>query len=1048
MHIVTIDFESFWDSKTYTLSKMGPIEYIRDPRFHAQLLAIRVDRGPVTVFEDKEIEPVLRKLDIERNDMMLVGHNINGFDALVLSEHYGIHPKWIFDTMAAARWSGIARCTGESHAALTYFLGNGIKEEGTVVSNGKHWPHGFTAHERAYYKKYCGNDVLQCSENLFKMLPFCTPDCIRFASMTARMATEPVLWLQQQMLEQYIVELDHRAEQSRLEVCQLFNFPTKEAFLYAIRSADRFCAMLRFLGQEPPMKLSVTKTATAKAKLEAELEKLQTGMHGQSVTITNAVYRRTNELRAILANPDNYKVYTPALAKTDLDFITLQDHPDPRIALLVQTRLAHNSSIQRSRAERFLTLSKHKRPVPVMLNVYKAHTSRYTAGNSEGATDGTQFQNLNKRDPNQLTLRRSIQAPPGYKVVAVDSSQIEARILPWMAQQLDLLEQFRRGEDPYSQLAQKIFNIKWQVIKAGASQGGKTLKNYRNVGKTGILSCLAAGTEVLTDTGWVAIERLTQQHNLWDGESWVQHQGLICNGKKTTINLDGVFMTPDHLIFDGISWNRADKFIKTPSLWSRAKHFGGEKFLTCVRQNRSITFWNAPIVNGRGGSHRIVFPKLLRSIANIAHIGIVHTLRFLRGSTKILSLALCTENSQLLLLNTAEETGTSESNVVVEQKNTGSYYLTCLVENLLGATGALKRKHQRPTSKNIRHMPMYALILRIGAGFSIVLRRVYNGVKTLKPKRTSTTALAAYVYPSLPAGSSWNILSRLMDGMTHLKKWTGRTTIRATNQGIFVLSPEGKTSETGDPCQNYKTVYDILNVGSKNCFLVKTQNNYIMVHNCGYGVGYEKFSDTLLRSGVRLDYDLVKHREIAQHAHAVYRQTNSSIVFFWKRCMNVIKQMAVGGSGSFGGPNDNTFEYGIMPLPGGRLVPSVRMPSGYMIRYYNLRAEENDEGKLEYFYNRPKGRNFVKTKIYGGSFCENLCQGLAFQLLMWQACRMDEAGIILKGNNHDAWIAVPPEAEAENTKEAMMHWMSQIPEWSPGLPIACTGEIADDYTVA
>ena len=62
VHIITMDFETAWDSKDYTLSKMGPISYIRDPRFYAQLLSVRVDRGPVQVFEHDEIPGILHAM--------------------------------------------------------------------------------------------------------------------------------------------------------------------------------------------------------------------------------------------------------------------------------------------------------------------------------------------------------------------------------------------------------------------------------------------------------------------------------------------------------------------------------------------------------------------------------------------------------------------------------------------------------------------------------------------------------------------------------------------------------------------------------------------------------------------------------------------------------------------------------------------------------------------------------------------------------------------------------------------------------------------------
>ena len=58
--------------------------------------------------------------------------------------------------------------------------------------------------------------------------------------------------------------------------------------------------------------------------------------------------------------------------------------------------------------------------MPVMLNAFKAHTSRYTAGNSEGSSDKLNLQNLSKRDPSQLTLRKAVQAPEGMALVACD----------------------------------------------------------------------------------------------------------------------------------------------------------------------------------------------------------------------------------------------------------------------------------------------------------------------------------------------------------------------------------------------------------------------------------------------------------------------------------------------------------------------------------------------------------------------------------------------------------------------------------------------------
>ena len=59
--------------------------------------------------------------------------------------------------------------------------------------------------------------------------------------------------------------------------------------------------------------------------------------------------------------------------------------------------------------------------MPISLQAFKAHTGRYTAGTQEGS-DGLNFQNMSKRDPNQLAIRKAIRVPDGYTVLACDSS--------------------------------------------------------------------------------------------------------------------------------------------------------------------------------------------------------------------------------------------------------------------------------------------------------------------------------------------------------------------------------------------------------------------------------------------------------------------------------------------------------------------------------------------------------------------------------------------------------------------------------------------------
>lgn len=688
MRIIALDWETYFSSRDYTLSKMSPVAYIRDPRFTPLCMGVCIwdsdnpdTVSPTLVFEAEDIPAALEAMKLDQPGKAVLGHNMSGFDALILSEYYKIKPYMILDTICCARWCGISRMMSESHGVLTDYLKHGIKQAGTVVSNGKKSKSDFTPDEWTFFKQYCADDTQQCMENFLSMLPYLTLDALKFQSITAKMGTEPTLMLDQQMLEGYIRELDDRAEKSMQEVSKLFHFTTKEEFLKAIRSADKFCNMLRQLDCEPPMKYSDAKSESKRKTMEAQ------GMD--------------------TSDPDSYAVYTPALAKTDLEFLDLLDHPDPRVELLVQSRLDNNSSMEKSRALRLLETSKTGKPLPVMLKAFAAHTGRYGAGVSEGATDGNNLQNLSKRDPKKLTLRRAIQAPAGYKLIACDLSQIEARLLAYEACQDDLLDQFAKGEDSYSILAEAIFNVPWREIKAGAKSGDKKLKNYRNIGK------------------------------------------------------------------------------------------------------------------------------------------------------------------------------------------------------------------------------------------------------------------------------------------------------------LLVLS-------------------------------------------CGYGTSAQKLSNTLLRQGVHLHEDRERHAEEAKHCHSIYRLSNSAIVGFWKTCQGVLEHLAMGGSGVFGGPNGDLFSYGMMPVCGSdEPVPSVTLTeSGYIMRYPNLRAEKNEKGRLEYFYDRQKGKASMKVRIYGASLTENLTQSLAFQVLIWQACRMHEAGIKIVSNVHDAFLAIAPDGEEEQVKSKMLAIMTSTPAWLPNFPCDAEGEIGDTYAIA
>ena len=164
-------------------------------------------------------------------------------------------------------------------------------------------------------------------------------------------------------------------------------------------------------------------------------------------------------------SPANGK-QTFAFSKTDEEFKALLEHPIPQVQGLVAARLGVKSTIEETRTERFLGIAE-RGALPVPLRYYAAHTGRW------GGDDKVNLQNL----PRGSELKNAIIAPDGYVLIDSDSSQIEARMLAWLAEQNDLVEAFENGEDVYKIMASAIYN------KSIAS----ITKDERFVGKTTIL---------------------------------------------------------------------------------------------------------------------------------------------------------------------------------------------------------------------------------------------------------------------------------------------------------------------------------------------------------------------------------------------------------------------------------------------------------------------------------------------------------------------------------------------------------------------------------
>ena len=138
-------------------------------------------------------------------------------------------------------------------------------------------------------------------------------------------------------------------------------------------------------------------------------------------------------------------------------------------------------------------------------------------------------------------IRTAFIPKEGRKFIVADFSAIEARVLSWLAKEQWRMDVFEGNGDIYCATAGRMFHC--NVVKHGENG------YLRQKGKQAELACIAEGQLVLTNEGLVPIERVRMEHLLWDGESWVSHDGVIFKGEREVITYEGLTATPDHLVW-------------------------------------------------------------------------------------------------------------------------------------------------------------------------------------------------------------------------------------------------------------------------------------------------------------------------------------------------------------------------------------------------------------------------------------------------------------------------------------------------------------------
>ncbi len=485
MQIVTIDFETFYDTG-FSLSRMTTEEYIQDDQFQVIGVAIKINDDKTEWYIGDDCAKALAEVDWANS--MLLCHNTQ-FDGAILKWYYGFEPAGYFDTLSIARALHGINAGGSLKAlAERYKLG----EKGTEVVDAKGMRlEDFPEHQLRQYGVYCKNDV-KLTYDLFKVISMGFPvDELKLIDITLKMFISPTLQLDTEILKIRLQEVKQGKTLLLEGLMKKLACDSAEAVRKKLASNKQFAELLCQMGVPCPMKISPT-----------------TGKE------------------------------TYALAKNDTGFMALTEHEDIFIQELCNVRLGTKSTMEEARIERFISIAtRNNNQLPIPLKYYGAHTGRWAG------IDKVNFQNLPSRDKKKKALKNAILPPDGHVIMNVDSSQIEARILVWLAGQHDVVEQFRKGEDVYSVFASKVFN----------REVSKKTPTERFIGKTCILG-LGYGT---------GAKKL--QHTLKTSPPGADLSDQECQ------RIVKVYRDVNHEVIK--LWDKCDKALKFMASWPEGKPF-------------------------------------------------------------------------------------------------------------------------------------------------------------------------------------------------------------------------------------------------------------------------------------------------------------------------------------------------------------------------------------------------------------------------------------------------------------------------------------------
>ena len=568
-------------------------------------------------------------------------------------------------------------------------------------------------------------------------------------------------------------------------------------------------------------------------------------------------------------------------------------------------------------------------------------------------------------------IRTAFIAGKNKRFIVADYSAIEAQVIAWFANEKWRLDVFKNGGDIYCASASKMFKV--PVEKHGVNG------HLRQKGKQAELACIAEGELVLTNKGLIPIEKVTTDEKLWDGESWVNHKGVIYKGIKEVIEYEGLKATAEHQVWvEGKS--EPIQFIEAAAKGLHLLQTGNGRSSIWLGENNLI----------RKKMEQNKKPLLCFDTMSRMQKYSMATPRFFKKW----------EIERLSAMFSAKE----NPNLVRASVNCSK---TEMREPQFKRVQKLWSKRNKislqfcNTSWFIFNKSLWDTIERISIGQNRLQPRLYawkssfckERCKSRKQEMHSSISLFAEILALLSKYSHKKTFSRF--------KQRGGNSISRKSSRTQKKKLENNRSKI--------RVYDIRDAGRYHRFTVSN----CLVHNCGYGG-----SVGALKAMGAIELGL-KEEELKPLVDA-WRVANPEIVKFWWAADNAAKNAVK--------EKTSVTTYGIKFFYQSGIL-FIKLPSTRTLSYIKPRIGVNQfGGECITYEGTDSTKSWSRINTYGPKIVENIVQATSRDILCYAMKNLSKYKICM--HIHDEVVI---EAPKEITVKEIIEIMTITPPWAKGL---------------